>query len=148
MGDDLGQRGGGGLDVIATLYDLEVGGDGSQVLVRVLIGQVSEAKRLADLSGREELLELQYRVVLAVRATFGAPRAGSYLGGNVKRPIRDMEVSYNKNEESHGVSLTVEEKRGCILDLRLSTVTRGASCHNLRSAPARGWRGTATVRRR
>lgn len=59
MGDNLCQWQGSGLDVIAAFYDLQIGGDGSQVLVRVLIGQVSEAKRLADLSGREELLELQ-----------------------------------------------------------------------------------------
>lgn len=59
MGDNLRQWQGSGLDVIAAFHDLQIGGDGSQVLVRVLIGQVSEAKRLADLSGREELLELQ-----------------------------------------------------------------------------------------
>lgn len=59
MCNDLGQWEGGSLDVIAAFHDLEVGRDGSQVLVRVLIGQVSEAKRLADLSGGEELLKLQ-----------------------------------------------------------------------------------------
>ena len=89
MGDNLRQWQGSGLDVIAAFHDLQIGGDGSQVLVRVLIGQVSEAKRLADLSGREELLE---------------------LGGNVERPIRDVEVSYDENEESHDVSVRTEEK--------------------------------------
>jgi hypothetical protein len=59
VGNNLGQWEGSGLDVIAAFHNLEIGGDGSQVLVRVLIGQVSKAKRLADLSGREELLELQ-----------------------------------------------------------------------------------------
>jgi len=59
VGDDLGQGEGGGLDVIAALDDLEVRRDRSQVLVRVLVGQVSEAERLADLAGGEELLELR-----------------------------------------------------------------------------------------
>lgn len=89
VGDDLGQWEGGGLDVIAALHNLEIGGDGSQVLVRVLIGQVSKAKRLADLSGGEELLE---------------------LGGDIKRPVRDVEVPYNENEEGHLFSLAMEEK--------------------------------------
>jgi hypothetical protein len=40
-----------------------------------------------------------------MRATLEAPRAGSYLGGDVKRPIRDVEVPYNKNEEGHLFSL-------------------------------------------
>jgi hypothetical protein len=47
-----------------------------------------------------------------MRATLRAPRVELYLGGNVKRPIGDMEVPYNENEKSHDVSLTMEEKRG------------------------------------
>lgn len=57
--DDLRQRQRRGLDVVPALDDLEVGRDGAQVLVRVLVGQVAEAQRLANLARREELLELQ-----------------------------------------------------------------------------------------
>ncbi len=57
--DDLRQRQRRGLDVVPALDDLEVGRNGAQVLVRVLVGQVAEAQRLANLAGREELLELQ-----------------------------------------------------------------------------------------
>ena len=58
VGDDLGQRQGGGLDVEATLDDLEVGGDAAEVLVGVLVGQVAEAEGLAYLAWGEEFLEL------------------------------------------------------------------------------------------
>lgn len=58
MGDNLGQGQAGGLDVEAALDDLEVRGDGAEVFVRVLIGQIAQAEGLADLSGGEELLEL------------------------------------------------------------------------------------------
>lgn len=56
--DDVGDGQRGGLDVVAALDDLEVGRDGAQVLVRVLVGQVAEAERLGDLARGEELLEL------------------------------------------------------------------------------------------
>lgn len=59
MGDDLGQRQGGGLDIEAALDDLEIGRDGPEVLVGVLVGEVAEAEGLADLAGSEELLELE-----------------------------------------------------------------------------------------
>jgi hypothetical protein len=58
-------------------------------------------------------LNYKQRAVLAMRATLEAPRAGLYLGGDVKRPIRDVEVPYNENEKCHIVSLGVREKRGC-----------------------------------
>lgn len=51
VGDDLGQRQGGGLDVEAALDDLQVRRDRPQVLVRVLVRQVAEAERLPDLAG-------------------------------------------------------------------------------------------------
>lgn len=72
MGDDLRQREGGGLDVIAALDDLQIRRNRSQVLVRVLVGQVSEAQRLADLAGGEEFLELS--VVLATLKRAAAMR--------------------------------------------------------------------------
>lgn len=59
VGDDLGQRQRGGLDVVAALDDLEVGRDGAQVVVGGLVGEVAQAERLANLAGREELLELR-----------------------------------------------------------------------------------------
>lgn len=108
VGDDLGQGEGGGLDVIAALDDLEVRRDRSQVLVRVLVGQVSEAERLADLAGGEELLELW--MVLASARPSKHVAVGDYLGGNVKRPVGDVKIPYNENEESHGVSLAPGEK--------------------------------------
>lgn len=54
----------GRLDVISALDNLQVRRNRSQVLVRVLVRQVSETKRLPDLSGREQLLEL--RIMLAI----------------------------------------------------------------------------------
>jgi hypothetical protein len=59
VGDDLGDGEGGGLDVVAALDDLEVGGDGAEVFVGWLVGQVAEAEGLAYLAGGEELLELR-----------------------------------------------------------------------------------------
>lgn len=58
VGDDLGQGETGGLDIVAALDDLQVGRNGAQVFVRVAVGEVSEAEGLADLAGREKLLEL------------------------------------------------------------------------------------------
>lgn len=57
--DHLRQRQRRGLDVVAALDDLEVGRDGAQVLVCIFVGQVAQAEGLADLAGREELLELE-----------------------------------------------------------------------------------------
>ena len=108
MGDYLGQWEGSGLDVIAAFHNLEIGGDGSQILVRVLIGQVSKAKRLADLSGGEELLELQTKSRVSDARDVGSTARWMYLGGDVKRPIRDVEVPYNENEKCHIVSLVWE----------------------------------------
>lgn len=62
VGDDLGEGQAGGLNVEAALYDLEVRGDGAEVLVRVLVCQVAQAEGLADLSWGEELLELLFGV--------------------------------------------------------------------------------------
>lgn len=59
--DDLGKREGGGLDVVAALDDFEVGGDGAEVFVGGLVGEVAQAQGLAYLSGSEELLELWCR---------------------------------------------------------------------------------------
>lgn len=56
--DDLRERQRRGLDVVAALDYLEVRRDGAQVLVRRLVGEVAQAEGLADLAGREELLEL------------------------------------------------------------------------------------------
>lgn len=50
VGDDLGEGQGGGLDVEAALDDLEVGRDGSEVLVRRLVRQVAQAEGLGDLA--------------------------------------------------------------------------------------------------
>ena len=49
--DNLGQRQGGGLDIEAALDDLDIGRDRAEVLVGLLVGEVSEAQRLADLAG-------------------------------------------------------------------------------------------------
>lgn len=51
VGDDLRQRQGRGLDVEAALDDLQVRRDRAQVLVRVLVCQVAQTQRLADLAG-------------------------------------------------------------------------------------------------
>lgn len=59
VGDDLCEGEGGGLDVVAALDDLEVGGDGAEVFVGLLVGEVAEAEGLADLAGCEKLLELE-----------------------------------------------------------------------------------------
>lgn len=64
---DLRERQRRRLDVHTALYDLEVGRHRPQVLVRRLVRQVAEAERLADLTRREELLEL---------GTPGAKKAG------------------------------------------------------------------------
>lgn len=53
VGNDLRQGQGGGLDVEAALDDLEVRRDGAEVLVCRLVGQVSEADGLRDLSRGE-----------------------------------------------------------------------------------------------
>lgn len=59
VGDHLRQRQRGGFDIQAALDDLEVRRNAAQVLVRRPVRQVAEAERLANLAGREELLELQ-----------------------------------------------------------------------------------------
>lgn len=48
--------------------------------------------------------------MLAMRATLRVSRAEPYLGGDIKRPVRDVEVPYNENEEGHLFSLAMEEK--------------------------------------
>jgi hypothetical protein len=74
----------------------------------VLVGQVSKAERLADLAGGEELLEL--RMVLASARPSKDLAVGDYLGRNIKRPVGDVKIPYNENEESHDVSLAPGEK--------------------------------------
>lgn len=59
VGDDLRQGEGRGLDIGAALDDLEVRRQGAEVLVGVLVGEVAETQRLADLARCEQLLELQ-----------------------------------------------------------------------------------------
>lgn len=113
VGDDLGQRQGRGLDVVPALDDLQVGRHGSQVLVRVLVGEVSEAERLSDLARREELLELEERTLLSARDASrelyprSAPQTGRliYLRGNIQRPVGDVDVPNDEDEESHDGSL-------------------------------------------
>lgn len=58
MLDDVGYGEGGGLDIVASLDDLEIRTDAAQVLVGLAVGQVTETEGLGDLSRREELLEL------------------------------------------------------------------------------------------
>jgi hypothetical protein len=70
VGNNLCQRQGGSLDVIAALDNLEVrrlGGDGEEIFVGSLIGEVAETEGLAYLSWREELFELQR----GISRTFG-----------------------------------------------------------------------------
>lgn len=56
---DGGYGQGGGLDIVPALDDLEVRGDGAEVLVGRLVGQIAEAEGLGDLAGGEELLKLR-----------------------------------------------------------------------------------------
>jgi hypothetical protein len=58
VGHDLGEREGGGLDIVAALDDLEVRRNRAQVLVSGLVGEVAQAQRLANLARRKQLLEL------------------------------------------------------------------------------------------
>jgi hypothetical protein len=77
MGDDLGEGQGSGLDIEAALDDLEVGGDGAEVLVCVLVGQVAQAQSLANLARGEELLELRRG-----EKTSNVSDRGAVWGGN------------------------------------------------------------------
>jgi hypothetical protein len=61
VGDDAREREVGRLGVEVALDDLQVGRDGAQELVRVAVGEVAQAEDLADLTGREQLLELAGR---------------------------------------------------------------------------------------
>lgn len=58
MGDDLCEREGGGFYVVAAFDDFEIGGNGAEVFVCLLVGEVAEGEGLADLAGGEEFLEL------------------------------------------------------------------------------------------
>ncbi len=103
VGDDLGQRKGGGLDVKAALDDLEVGGDGAQVLVGLLVSEVAEAERLADLAGGEEFFEL------GVSTELGAVEFGkANLWRNVQSAVWDVQVADDEDEERHLVRVGPE----------------------------------------
>lgn len=59
VGDDLGERQVGRVDVEIALHQLQVGGHLAEKLERMAVGQVAQAQDLADLAGRQELPELQ-----------------------------------------------------------------------------------------
>ena len=104
VGDHLRQRERRSLDVEAALDDFEVRRDGSQILVRVLVREVSQAESLADLARGEQLLEL--RVKLAIAARRASTRGCSAcLGRDVKCSIGDVHVPDNEDEERHDVPL-------------------------------------------
>lgn len=86
---DLRQGQRGGLDVVAALDNLEVGRNGPQVVVRVLVRQVAQAERLADLAGREELLELSEGVSLCRASVVGKRATSSREAPWAGCPARD-----------------------------------------------------------
>lgn len=53
----------GGFDVVVALDDLEVGGDGAEVVVGFPVGEVAEAEDLGDFVGGEEFLELCWSLI-------------------------------------------------------------------------------------
>ncbi|KAK7978330.1 hypothetical protein PG988_005820 [Apiospora saccharicola] len=96
----LRERQGGGLDVEPAFDDLQVRGDGPQVLVRVLVGQVAEAEGLADLAGGEELLELLRDANIRHWLRSATKRVGKmmpYLGGYVEGAVRDVKIANDEN---------------------------------------------------
>lgn len=110
--DDLGEREGRGLDVEAALDDLEVRRDGAEVLVGGLVGQVSEAERLGDLSWGEQFFELWIGIVVISwclstlgrrvgesRTLGGMSRARSGMWRSpITRMRKAMLASYGKRE--------------------------------------------------
>ena len=160
VGDDLRERQRRRLDVVPALDDLEVRRDGAEVVVRVLVREVAEAERLADLAGRGELLELQVgrKVSQSARSirrwsiATGGPRAmdwawgvggerggnlgRAHLGGNVQRAVRDVHVPDDEDEERHGcvVSIWLRARRDQTEDDG-ELVARGGCCLKLNAAP-------------
>lgn len=118
VGDDLGQRERGRLDVKAALDDLEVGRYRAEVLVGRLVGQVAQAESLGDFARGEELFELHgwqgvsvngcRRVPLeeAVSAAVGRRRPSTYFGGDVESTVWDVEVPYHEDKEGHDGGVT------------------------------------------
>lgn len=67
MLDDVCDGEGCCLDVLAAADDLEIGADGAEVLIGVLVGEIAEAEGLRDLSWGEELLKLERRQIAHLR---------------------------------------------------------------------------------
>lgn len=86
---------------MAALYDLEVRGDGAQVFVGCLVGEVAEAERLGDFAGREEFLELWEGRLAGCR--IGEWTGGTDFGWYVECAVGDVEVPDYEDEEGHGV---------------------------------------------
>lgn len=56
---DLREREVRGVNIVVALDHLQVGGYLAEVLIGLAVGEVSQAEDLADLSGSEELAELE-----------------------------------------------------------------------------------------
>ena len=87
MGNDFREGKVGGLGVEIALDDLKVRGDGAEVVVGFLVGQVAETEDLGDLVGGEEFLELGVSSVRVGRVGWWDGGSGNvhqtYFGGYI-----------------------------------------------------------------
>ena len=111
VGDDFRESEVRGLGVEIALDDLEVRGDGAEVVVGFLVGQVAETEDLGDFVGGEEFLELGVSPVRMGRPGWWEGGSGNFALDVLWRvyPIQVSWLIFGRRDSAYRCSVWYEE---------------------------------------